>query len=268
MPKSRQNDLTLEQAMAAGAARYDGIGVDQLKLKRQLGLQLDASTPPDRFAEVYLASACAVGDRHAQQILEREYLPAVGQSLRRKGDHDAADTTLQKLRVLLLVGANGEPKIASYRGTGPLAGWLRVVANRLLLREHRRPSSTRSDDDLLEELPLGGMSPELNVLKSQHAPLFKAAFRSAFSSLTPRERAVLRLHLVSGLSLERIGEHYRTHKSTISRWLAHARASVLDQVRRELARQLNLSSRELESLIADVGSQMSISLTQVLKDDE
>ncbi|WP_395812894.1 sigma factor-like helix-turn-helix DNA-binding protein [Archangium minus] len=57
----------------------------------------------------------------------------------------------------------------------------------------------------------------------------------ALAALPSRERTVLRLHLVEGLSLERIGTVYRTHKSTVSRWLARAREEVLAGTRSRLA---------------------------------
>jgi hypothetical protein len=42
-----------------------------------------------------------------------------------------ADELRQTLRVRLLAGPS--PKIASYKGSGPLSGWVRVVATRIAL---------------------------------------------------------------------------------------------------------------------------------------
>jgi RNA polymerase sigma-70 factor (ECF subfamily) len=75
---------------------------------------------------------------------------------------------------------------------------------------------------------------------------------------------VLRLHLVEGLALERIGAMYRTHKSTVSRWLARARQQVLEGTRARLAERLRLSPDELHSLLRDVPGQLELSLPALL----
>ncbi|MFY0527076.1 sigma-70 family RNA polymerase sigma factor [Archangium gephyra] len=101
-------------------------------------------------------------------------------------------------------------------------------------------------------------------MRQRHRADFQTALAEALAALPSRERTVLRLHFVEGLSLERIGTAYRTHKSTVSRWLARAREEVLEGTRSRLAERLRLSSGELHSLLRDVPGQLDQSLSALL----
>ena len=63
------------------------------------------------------------------------------------------------------------------------------------------------------------LDPELLYLKQRYRVEFEAAFSRAVEGLTDRERAILRLHLVAGLTLDAIGVMYHVNTSTVSRWL-------------------------------------------------
>jgi RNA polymerase sigma-70 factor (ECF subfamily) len=72
--------------------------------------------------------------------------------------------------------------------------------------------------------------------------------------------------VVEGLALERIGAMYRTHKSTVSRWVAKAREDVLAEARQRLAERLRLSPDELHSLMRAVRSHLDLSLPSLLRE--
>ncbi|MCE9668521.1 sigma-70 family RNA polymerase sigma factor [Myxococcus stipitatus] len=236
---------------------------------RRLEPGMDLASLP--AADLYLACACALGLPSAHAALERHVLPGVAPAVARVrgGGVDAAEV-LQQLRQRLLVpeGAGRLPRIAEYQGAGPLAGWLRAAAVRTALNLQRSEGRrARVEEDAeVGGLTGGGLDVELDYLRQRHREDFRAALSDALAALSSRERTVLRLHVVEGLSLERIGAMYQTHKSTVSRWVAHARERVLVGARERLAERLQLSSDELHSLMRAVRSQLDLSLPAMLRE--
>jgi RNA polymerase sigma-70 factor (ECF subfamily) len=76
---------------------------------------------------------------------------------------------------------------------------------------------------------------------------------------------LLRLHLVNGLTVEAIGKMYGVSQPTASRWLAAARATLLDDIKATLAARLGASSEELASLAGLVASRLDLSLSALLR---
>ena len=114
-------------------------------------------------------------------------------------------------------------------------------------------------------LAASGSDPELDLVKRRYGPQFKAALDEALRGLPAKERNLLRLYFVQGLTVEEIGRMEGTHKSTISRWLAKARTQVLEAVRKSLGDNLKLSPPELDSLIGALQSQLHVSLHRALE---
>jgi RNA polymerase sigma-70 factor len=75
----------------------------------------------------------------------------------------------------------------------------------------------------------------------------------------------LRLHLVNGVSAEKIGKMFSVSQPTISRWLAAAREKLLEDIKRDLGARLGTSSTELASLAGMVASRLDLSLSALLK---
>ena len=222
-------------------------------------------------ADLYVACACTQGLTIAQAALDTHFLPKVDAAVARvQSAGDGAAEVRQRLRERLFTSEEGRaPHIADYQGTGPLAAWLRAAAVRTALnlqRSERRRA--RVEEEVLAEGTVTGGDLELDYLRQRHQADFQAALAEALAALPAREHTVLRLHFVEGLSLERIGAMYQTHKSTVSRWLTRARADVLAEVRRRLAERLQLSSAELQSLLRVVRSQLDASLSQLLPRSE
>ena len=234
----------------------------------QPGKGLSESLPGLHVEDVWLACACAQGDRHAHQALDVRLRAAVpSAAARMRASNAFIEEVQQRLRQKLLVGGpDGQPKIAAYLGRGPLSSWLRAAA----LREALNLLDGERDESPLEgaalaRLPSGGVDPELDLVRRRYAPEFKSALDVALRGLPPRERNLLRLYFVQGLTVEAIGRMEGTHKSTISRWLARTRASVLADVKRKLGAQLKLTPTELDSLIGALRSQLHVSLHRALE---
>jgi RNA polymerase sigma-70 factor (ECF subfamily) len=82
--------------------------------------------------------------------------------------------------------------------------------------------------------------------------------------LTPRQRSLLRLHVLDGVTLAQLARSYQVHRATIVRWLAQARAEILERTRVAMAQRLRLPEGELEALHLTVSSQLDLSLKRLL----
>lgn len=174
----------------------------------------------DRHAELSLARACAQGDAGALAAFEEQYLSIVPAAVR----HLAvpADEVQQLLRVRFFVGP--QPRILDYRGTGSLEGWVRAAAVRLAVDLKRKAAQGPSAVD-----PLVAADVELEHLKSAHGAAFQRAFEAACATLSSRERAVLRLSVLGGESIDRIAQLYGIHRATAARWLERIREALRER---------------------------------------
>jgi RNA polymerase sigma-70 factor (ECF subfamily) len=221
-------------------------------------------------SDLWLAYGCAISHDVALRAFDGEVLAHVGSLLARLSPPpQLVDEVRQQLRHKLLVAEPGAPpRIAEYAGRGPLTSWLRVAATRAAL-DLMRASGARAQTDVEpDDLAPGADSPELEYLKERYRPQFKAAFQGALGDLDGEQRTVLRLHIVEGLNIDEIGALLRVHRSTIARWIAAARVTILDEARRRLQRELGLNAAEFDSLAGVVRSQLSLSLAKILRKRE
>ena len=218
---------------------------------------------PERVAELRLTLACARGDPPALEAFDallREEVSRVVRPL----DPSAVDDVTQLVRErLLLPGEGGRPRVEGYRGDAPLRAWLRAVALRTALNERRAGGREEAVPEV-PELEASAADPELALLRARYRDTFRGAFASAVRGLEARERTVLRLHTLDGVTLARIGAIYQKDTSTVSRWLEQTRRKLLAATRTQLAETLRLESGELDSLMRAAESEMSVSLHQLL----
>lgn len=223
--------------LARARSLYPDVAVAEAELRTVAEARLALGIPAAELAatDLFLAIACARGDAAAVRHFETEHVARIGAWLGAQ-EKDAAviDEVRQRVRTRALVSRDGEPpRIADYSGRGPLGAWVRVIA----LREHatiKRDAAgdASRDEDALDTLAkTGELTPELAALRARYQPVLAAAFRTAITGLPPRERTLLRLCYVDGMALDAIGRVYGVNKSTVSRWLATARADVLEAAR-------------------------------------
>lgn len=217
-------------------------------------------------ADLYLAYACARGDRSALTAFE-SYLGEVDAAFRRVRVPIGLDEAKQQVRTKLLVADDPEsgPRIAQYRGVGDLRAWVRVAATRHLLNVATRLApDQKATDDALEEIAAAGRDPELSYFRERHGAEFKAAFERAASELSTRERTVLRLALCEHATVDRIGAELGVHRATAARWVAAARDALQKNVRRALRDRCGMNDAEVESAIRVMGSAIDLSVSRVL----
>jgi RNA polymerase sigma-70 factor (ECF subfamily) len=220
-----------------------------------------------RVEELALVAACLARDPAALATFDRTYRPALLAAIRRVVPPSVTeDDVLQLAYAKLFVGdASHPPALTTYAGRGSLEGWLRLLAARLAL-DLRRGGAGREipvDDDLLA-WPAPDANPALASLRARYGAAFKTAFEHAMTTLTPRERNVLRQQVLYQMTLDQIAAVHRVHRSAVARWLADARASLLIATREGLSADIGATRAEVESLIAVLHSQLDVSLERLL----
>jgi RNA polymerase sigma-70 factor, ECF subfamily len=220
-----------------------------------------------RIDDLYLAFACAAGDRHALAVFEARYRPEVQRALGRvRMAGDPADV-VQDLWAKLFAGP-GTSKILEYRGRGDLRSWLRAAAVRAAYRASRNDyrAVAVSDTELAARVGLES-DPSLAHLRATYKHELKLAFEAALASLSIRERTLLRRHHLDGLSVDDLGALYHVHRATAARWVARARDTLVETTVARLRDRLGVDTVELDSILRLVRSGLDLSLDRLLKPD-
>jgi len=256
----------------AGRATWPDVHLERVAIQRHLARLASAghacASGPRHSADLFLACACALGERHALAAFERAILPRAIARLAKSGfPAQKLQEVVPELIPKLLVGSAGaEPRIATYAGRGPLVSWVCAAALRLAIdqsRREQRPLKQRGP----APAPATAPDPESEHLRAMVGCEVKSAFERAFAALSQRERNVLRLHFLDGLNVDRIGAVYCVHRSTAARWLSQTRARLLEATRDGLSKQLRLSAEEVDSLILGVPSRIDLSISRLLGRD-
>jgi RNA polymerase sigma-70 factor (ECF subfamily) len=225
-------------------------------------------TPPETYAsDMYLACACAEGVPEALEVFERALAADVARAVATiDSSHAFVQETMQTVRERLFVRANDRPgKIAVYAGRASLKTWLCTVAVRSALSLRRRRPQ-KHDRTFVEEEDVRALQkgPEFEYLRKRYKGAFEDALRSALRRLPAKDRMLLRLNVVDGMSIDKLGALYKVGRSTAARWLAGARNTLLEQARDELHQKLRLTSTELDSIANEMRSQLEISVAKLL----
>jgi RNA polymerase sigma-70 factor (ECF subfamily) len=261
--------MNLDQAAAlayhAGRAAWPGLRMDLSTFQRWVRTAgIDIGALQERGEELYLVAGCVSQDAEAFQAFERRYLSTLNQSVGRIVlSADQADELRQQLRVTLLLGA--QPKIGTFRGQGPLGAWVQVCAVRLALKlGAARDRLANPDASLLEGLVSQDADQELLAAKAQYRDTFQAALEECFLALPSRQKTLLRMHFLDGMSIDEMGQVFHVHRATIARWLVAIRREVLEQICKKISLSLRASSSEFRSMVRLVQGDVRLSLHRIL----
>jgi RNA polymerase sigma-70 factor (ECF subfamily) len=269
------SSTALAAAVAQARAAWPGVDLPDEAFAAYLGERVDVGDPDAlarvHVADLYLACGCACQDERAIAA----FMAAFGRDLRaifadpQVAGVDAEDLGQRVAAHLLAREGDAPPRIAEYAGRGTLRSWLRVVAVRTRLNAERRPGQQH------DPLPSAAAArlvdspdPELDWLKARYREAFRAALAGALAALEPRERNLLRLQVVHGLSATAIAGLHRVHRATAKRWLARVRTRVLETTRDALKHSLRIHTEELDSIMGMIGSRLDASVRHWLDDAE
>lgn len=255
----------IDEAFALGRARWPQVNLSLADFRAHV-LASGGGPVGTNSGDLYLAAACAHGHPAAVQAFEREVLGQVGGSLRSLDpSREFADEVIQRLRTKLLVGPS--PRIAAYRGSGPLAAWVNVSAIRTglhVLDSERRRQRKQEGHWSRALLVADSGDVELDACKREHLGAFREALAEASAALSDRERAILRSHFADGLSIDKIGTIYGVHRATAARWINRAKMQLGEQARARLAVRIQVAGPELDSVLRAMQSQLDIGFSQLI----
>jgi RNA polymerase sigma-70 factor (ECF subfamily) len=256
------------RSLAVEARRiWTGVAIDERAFVDYAAERIEGDDVAVLRPDLYLACALASGDPAALEVFEAELVPRVAGALRRGGlDADAVDDVMAVVRFRLLVDSDARPaKIRTFRGRSSLFRWLGVVATRearaLIARERRAPVS---DIDVATRAGSEVGDLESEYFAREHRRAFRAALERGLAELTSKERLLLRLDVLEGLSDAEIASIYRVHRTTALRWVDRATTRLVRAAKRHLAAELALRDSELDSVLRGVASHLDLSLGRLL----
>ena len=219
-------------------------------------------------ADLYLACACAANDAAAVATFDQEFAPVIRAAVRRLDSaDDFVDEVVQVIRERLLVApGDGAARIADYAGDGPLRAWVRIAAIRIamnMLRDRKR--DVLVDDDRFFDVIANEQGERGSAERYREAAA--ESLRAAFAALTPRERNLLRMHHLHGLTVDDLAPTLGVHRATVARWLAASRESLLAATRAGLLTRLDVGEATVDSILRGIASQVDISVVRLLADE-
>jgi RNA polymerase sigma-70 factor (ECF subfamily) len=270
-------DLRVEaQHLAALVAHarkvWPAVELDEAVFARHVAQRLPAGGDPAlalaelHISDLYLACALAHGSAQALSEFERQFLSQVPVYIGHLRQPLAfVEEVKQRLREKLFVAPpEGAPKIGEYAGRGPLGGWTRLAAVRIALNLIRDDASAQATGGEPDDIFVAGSDPELELLKAQYRPAFRAALEAVLEGLPAEDRNLLRLYYIDGLTIDDLARLYRRHRSTMSRQINVARKNILTGVRQRVVHDFAVAPAELNSLMGLVQSQLDVSLFRFL----
>ncbi len=217
-----------------------------------------AGPPGTRYgAELVLVALALNGSREALRVLEHDYFTPLARALRKRWSPEAVDDALQALRERLLVAPRAH--LRDWPALDQLSRWLRVCAIRELASASRARAAPPEPDSVIS----AGDS-----LNDRHLEHLRAALAVAVEQLEPAQRGILKLHLLENVSVESIARLHQVSRSTMTRWLADARATLERVMREEARAELQVGDNTLDSLARALAQKHDLSLAGLLKGEK
>lgn len=216
-----------------------------------------------------LAFVWAVLQGNAAALMEIDEL-IEGLSRRAAGRAIEPSELAQRVRTRLLVAPQGKvARLSTYDGRGKLKSWLWTATKLELLQATRGMGQAPAEDiEAFGHLAGNERTPEANARSKKDTKLVSDALRDALALLQPRERTLLRMRFVDGVSTEELGRMFQVHRTTAQRWIEAAQATIMAAMRAQLEKQARLGRSDVDSLVGEVAQSISLRLSQVLRRDE
>ncbi|MBE2250000.1 MAG: hypothetical protein IAE78_10650 [Myxococcus sp.] len=213
-----------------------------------------------------VALACALFHRQPEALacFEERVVPRVRAALQKLGAAaPAVDEHVQGMRTRLLADDHGA-RLRHYRGVGAFEAFVITTAVRALTDAHRGPMRD-ADDEALAKLP-AAVDLERQLARTGQRHLFATAFRASLAALEPRERALLKLNLVDGASIDALAPLYQVSRATVARWLSSARQALQQGTLARLSKDTRLEGDDLHGLMASLESGFDVSLRRFVEE--
>ncbi len=214
--------------------------------------------------DLYIACGVANLVPNAVDLFERHFGNKIKECLSRYENIPDREGRIQQqiLDKLLTMDGNGPGTIAQFRGRGSLISWLRVTATHMAIRKRKTkyPQGAKQYGLPKMDSPGAGFMYIRHNLRQQ----YKRAFQEAMTSLTPRERNLLRQRILDGMTIDDIAAFHSAHRVTASKWLVTLRQKLSETTLEIMADRLNISTDEYEDIMQIIHAQLDFSITRYL----
>jgi RNA polymerase sigma-70 factor (ECF subfamily) len=254
-----------------GRSAWPDLGLSDEAFCQYLGARLAADDLKECDSPVagdlFLACACLVGVPGASDQLLRSHRAAIQAALSHMLGSADQEEILQRIWESFLVAKDGEhpPRLALYKGRGPLRAFLRVAAIRLAISLLRRNRPVAAVDDEIQRLADDGDNPEMKYLKTLYRDEFRRSFATALATLPAAQQLLLRLDVVDELTIDEAALVYGRSRTTTGRHLLEARRAVAQETLNDLQTRLGLPPSEMDSVARLVRSQLDLSVNRLLR---
>jgi len=110
-----------------------------------------------------------------------------------------------------------------------------------------------------------GASPEDLLMSAELRRAVEPAVVEALGRLDKRDRLILRLYLVGGMSTPAIGASLGLSHQAVSKRIAATREELLERIRGTVAGRLKISEEEFSSLMRVVISKLDVNVAPLLR---
>lgn len=246
---------------------WPGVSLSRERFERQLANET-SELSAEGLAELYLACACASGDRKAMAIAEAEFVSVVPTAIAHmRLSPNVVDEVQQAVRSKLLLSVGeAPPRIVDYAGKGKLRGLVKVMAVRTAISTLRKDKRhAPQNQEALLGLASPELGPEFDVLKATYKAEFSTSFEESVASLSSRERNILRLQLLDKLTVSEVAALYKVDRATVTRWLTKIRSALLSETRKRMQTRLGIKTGELDSIMRLIESRLDVSVQRMLE---
>jgi RNA polymerase sigma-70 factor len=258
------SDLDLEGAFSAASKAWPSIALPRPTFERYIvGHVLSPAEADDGcLRDLFLACACGHNLPGALQHFRAQYFPIVSLAVKTFDDSPAfAEEIYQRLSGVLFVDDGPRrAKILHYNGRGTLAGFVGTAAKRIALRITASAKRFQGEAELIEQFSQFDEQ-ETTLMKVRYRETFNRALAIALRQLEKHERLILRMNLVERVSTTKIAALYKVSQPTVSRWIQRAARNIFATVKDLVCDELDIDTRELESLLLLVRSQIEVPIS-------
>ncbi|MCC6620168.1 MAG: sigma-70 family RNA polymerase sigma factor [Deltaproteobacteria bacterium] len=272
MCEASPSNPELDALYVRGAASWPALALSAERFVAYVAARLDEGQDPNKLVaeDLYLAAACVLGVEGAASALIARYAQPLERYAHKLGGTPATrEDLLQDVWARLLTpGPDGSaPKLAQYRGRGPLEAWLRVTLLRRGIDAAGRPGAESLDFEEVAYRQAAAHDPELSVLRRRHGEEVAAIFREAIEATPREERTLLRMHYVDGATMNELAVVFRTSRSGIHRRLEGARDALMARITALVRARLSLDESQHASMLGLFQSELRSHLGRLLHKD-
>jgi RNA polymerase sigma-70 factor, ECF subfamily len=264
--------VVLERLTLEAEGRY-AFRVERVEFQRKLLAAVDGASDPAaalggvHAVDLYLAVGCSTRQPAALNEFSTRYLSQVQRYLRGlPGISIRPDEVRRELEDTLLFGRGGPGRIAQYGGRGPLERFVAIAARNSALTLRRQQARWGAKVTTLKSAVAVELDRAPNLAPHRFEAELHGALREAIAGLDLRQRTIIRMHFIHGLSFTHIARMLRVHQSTVSRTFATTVRELQAAIERKMRAAFHLDDREVLSVMRELRGRMDISLSRVLRE--